>query len=59
MPPKKKSITPKLSTPVDSHKHVDKRANIPTEELRDFGRWALHFWRLSTRGMRRIPFALL
>ncbi len=36
MPPKKKPTTPKLSTPVDSHKHTDKRANIPTEELRDF-----------------------
>ena len=35
-PPKKKSTTPKLPTPVDSHKHADKRANIPTEELRDF-----------------------
>jgi adenine-specific DNA-methyltransferase len=34
--PKKKPTTPKLSTPVDSHKHADKRANIPTEELRDF-----------------------
>ncbi len=36
MPPKKKPATPKLSTPVDSHKHANKRANIPTEELRDF-----------------------
>ncbi len=36
MPPKKKSSTPKLPTPVDSVKHKDKRANIPTEELRDF-----------------------
>jgi len=36
MPPKKKSTTPKLPKPVDSHKHADKRANIPTEELRDF-----------------------
>ena len=34
--PKKKSSTPKLPTPVDSHKHKDRRANIPTEELRDF-----------------------
>jgi adenine-specific DNA-methyltransferase len=36
MPPKKKSSTPKLSQPVHSVKHNDKRANIPTEELRDF-----------------------
>src|SRR6188474_2616169 len=36
MPPKKKLSTPKLSKPVDSHNHKDKRANIPTEELRDF-----------------------
>ncbi len=36
MPPKKKSSTPKLSTPIESVKHKDKRANIPTEELRDF-----------------------
>src|SRR3970040_1291100 len=36
MPPKKKSSTPKLSKPVDSVNHKDKRANIPTEELRDF-----------------------
>ncbi len=36
MPSKKKSSTPKLPTPVDSVKHKDKRANIPTEELRDF-----------------------
>ena len=36
MPPKKKPATPKLSTPVDSVAHKDKRANIPTEELRDF-----------------------
>ena len=36
MPPKKKPTTPKLPTPVDSHNHKDKRANIPTEELRDF-----------------------
>ena len=32
MPPK-----PKSPTPVVTHKHKDKRANIPTEELRDFG----------------------
>ena len=31
MPPK-----PKSPTPVAAHKHKDKRANIPTEELRDF-----------------------
>src|SRR5918993_5441443 len=36
MPPKKKSSTPKLSQPIHSVKHNDKRANIPTEELRDF-----------------------
>ena len=36
MPPKKKPTTPKLPTPVDSVAHKDKRANIPTEELRDF-----------------------
>ncbi len=36
MPPKKKPSSPKLPTPVDSVKHKDKRANIPTEELRDF-----------------------
>jgi adenine-specific DNA-methyltransferase len=36
MPPKKKTSTPKLSKPVDSVNHKDKRANIPTEELRDF-----------------------
>lgn len=36
MPPKKKSSKPKLSAPIDFHKHNDKRANIPTEELRDF-----------------------
>ena len=36
MPPKKKPSTPKLPTPIDSVKHADKRANIPTEELRDF-----------------------
>lgn len=39
MPPKKKPAAPKLPTPVDSVKHKDKRANIPTEELRGFGRW--------------------
>lgn len=33
MPPKKKTDS---ATPVDSVKHKDKRANIPTEELRDF-----------------------
>ena len=31
--PSKKNVT---STPVTSHKHKDKRANIPTEELREF-----------------------
>ena len=36
MPPKKKPPIPKLSKPVDSVNHKDKRANIPTEELRDF-----------------------
>jgi adenine-specific DNA-methyltransferase len=36
MPTKTKPTTPKLPTPVDSVKHKDKRANIPTEELRDF-----------------------
>jgi adenine-specific DNA-methyltransferase len=36
MSPKKKSSTPKLSQPIHSVKHNDKRANIPTEELRDF-----------------------
>jgi adenine-specific DNA-methyltransferase len=33
MPPRKNA---KTSTPVQSIKHKDKRANIPTEELRDF-----------------------
>jgi adenine-specific DNA-methyltransferase len=36
MPPKKKPSSPKLSQPLHSVKHNDKRANIPTEELRDF-----------------------
>ena len=43
MPPKKKPSSPtprrrsgSLPTPVDSVNHKDKRANIPTEELRDF-----------------------
>jgi hypothetical protein len=31
--PRRKNTT---STPVTSHKHKDKRANIPTEELREF-----------------------
>ena len=31
--PSKKQTT---STPITSLKHTDKRANIPTEELRDF-----------------------
>lgn len=33
MSPRKKPSSP---TPITSHKHTDKRANIPTEELRDF-----------------------
>jgi len=37
MPPRKtKPATPSLPTPINAHKHADKRANIPTEELRDF-----------------------
>lgn len=43
MRPKKKPTSPtprrrseRLPTPVDSVAHKDKRANIPTEELRDF-----------------------
>ena len=32
----KKPTTPKTATAIDSVKHKDKRANIPTEELRDF-----------------------
>jgi hypothetical protein len=36
MQPKKKSSPPKLSQPIDSVNRKDKRANIPTEELRDF-----------------------
>ena len=40
MPPKKKPATPKLSTPVDSHKHKDKCISVPTEELCGFGGWA-------------------
>ena len=32
--PRRKKAT--ISTPVESLKHADKRANIPTEELRDF-----------------------
>ena len=35
MPPKKKTTSTK-TTPVGSVRHNDKRANIPTEELRDF-----------------------
>jgi hypothetical protein len=34
--PKKKPSTPKLSTPIESVNHTDKRANIPTEELSGF-----------------------
>jgi hypothetical protein len=36
MPPKKKPPTPKPPTPITAVKHKDKRANIPTEELRGF-----------------------
>jgi len=36
MPPKKKPATPSLPTPINAHNHADTRANIPTEELRDF-----------------------
>ena len=32
----KKPTTSKTATSIDSVKHKDKRANIPTEELRDF-----------------------
>ena len=35
MPPTKKTAAPK-STPVEALRHKDKRANIPTDELRDF-----------------------
>ena len=35
MPPKKKAAATK-STPIAAVRHKDKRANIPTEELRDF-----------------------
>ena len=34
--PRKKEGKEGKSTPIDSVKHQDKRANIPTEELRDF-----------------------
>jgi adenine-specific DNA-methyltransferase len=37
--PKENQLSPKTPpspTPITSHKHTDKRANIPTEELRDF-----------------------
>jgi hypothetical protein len=27
---------PKSTTTITAHKHTDRRANIPTEELRDF-----------------------
>ncbi len=40
MPPRKKHSSPSLSTPVDSHKHIDKRANILTKKLSGLGRWA-------------------
>ena len=33
---KKKSSAKATATPVESIRHADKRANIPTEELRDF-----------------------
>lgn len=36
MPRKKDDQSTPKSTPIDSVKHQDKRANIPTEELRDF-----------------------
>lgn len=35
MPPRRTKTTTE-STPITSHKHSDTRANIPTEELRDF-----------------------
>ncbi len=38
MPPKKKPTTPKLSTPMDSVAHKDKRTNVPLHS--GFGRWA-------------------
>ena len=31
-----KAKGPRLATPIEVVKHKDKRANIPTEELRDF-----------------------
>ena len=31
-----KAKAPRLATPIEVVKHKDKRANIPTEELRDF-----------------------
>jgi adenine-specific DNA-methyltransferase len=34
--PRKKKTTSTKTTPVEALKHADKRANIPTEELRDF-----------------------
>ena len=33
---RKKKTTSTKTTPVESVRHNDKRANIPTEELRDF-----------------------
>lgn len=36
MPRKKDNSSTPKSTPIESVKHQDKRANIPTEELRDF-----------------------
>src|SRR3990172_12479579 len=34
--PRKKKTTSTKTTPVESLRHKDRRANIPTEELRDF-----------------------
>jgi adenine-specific DNA-methyltransferase len=33
---KKRIVAGSASTPIESTRHQDKRANIPTEELRDF-----------------------
>ena len=35
-PAKKKPAALRLADPIETMKHKDKRANIPTEELRDF-----------------------
>jgi hypothetical protein len=32
--PKKETLHPSLSSPVDSHKHADKRVNILIQKLR-------------------------